>query len=79
MKHTITARCGGDFQEIEIDDECSYTCKCGEYHSFTSGIGHIWKCPCGEWYYADPADKIWGTEALRYAHETHGYFPKEVM
>ena len=33
-----------------------------------------WKCECGALWYLDPAGRLWGTEAITYAHETHGYF-----
>lgn len=57
---------------LNIQDEVDFACKCGV-------VRHIrwpcsWKCACGEMWYVDPAGRTWGTQAIKNAHELHGYF-----
>lgn len=61
---------GSDLPRPQFEHD--FVCKCGV-------VKHIhwndhWKCACGEMWYVDPAGRTWGTQAIKNAHETHGYF-----
>jgi len=71
--------------EIDLDRVCTHTCACGAQRSAVYWPNATaWRCACGALWYVDPAGRVWGTEAIRYAHTQWGYFgslfrPEEEM
>lgn len=39
-------------------------CNCGVRRVLDFNFAPKWQCHCGRWWYADPAGRIWGTQAL---------------
>ena len=62
--------------KVEIGTFTQRCKRCNREHRGDWSLGEsvAWHCECGEMYYADPAGRVWGTEAIRHAHEKFGYF-----
>lgn len=54
--------------------EAAHTCDCGATQAINWAFGPAWRCGCGLLWYVDPAGRVWGDEAIRYANKEHGYF-----